>query len=52
MTGQQHERFYCAVLQASSRHNEKQTDKEISALHQSVSPKVTVYTQWSPVKTL
>lgn len=28
MTGQQHEHFYCAVHQASSRHNQKQTLKK------------------------
>ena len=30
----------------------RDADKEISALYQSISPKATVYTQWSPVKIL
>lgn len=44
MTGQQREHFYCAVLQASSRYNQKQTLKiglmETLVLYRLISQKV------------
>lgn len=54
MTGQQHEHFYCAVLQASSRHKQKDikkiTDEIPVKLYKRISQKLFVY-EWSTMKT-